>query len=217
MLKFDPVSRDRMFYDQYEYGICVSLPEAGCLRAKSHKELDHLIEYRNRARAQWSGGLRQEIRKETRDNLFTVFDELEPIRDKIKLVISYDIMYIYSNDILTLQHFADLGQVAFNNAVQSVVDKPRDVVLITNPKFKYRSYFKDKLLEKTECERLINFIESRKDIYRVTRTLKASLGRYKTHYLQRHLFVEHNDPKDITMLSLVVPGLIRKTLSVQAK
>ena len=217
MLKFDPVSRDRRFYDQYEYGICVSLPEAGCLRAKSHKELDHLIEYRNRARIQWSGGHRQEIGKETRDNLFAVFDELEPIRDKIKLVISYDIMYIYSNDIPALQHFADLGQVAFNNAVQSVVNKPRDVVLIANPKFKYRSYFKDRLLETTECERLINFIESRKDIYRVTRTLKASLSRYRSHYLQRHLFVEHNDPKDITMLSLVVPGLIRKTLSVQAK
>lgn len=206
-----------MFYDHYEYGICVSLSEAGCLRAKSHKELDHLIEYRNRARAQWGGGLNQPISKETRDALFAVFDELEPIRDKIKLVISYNIMYIYSNDVSILQHFTDLEQLEFNNAVQSVVDKPRDVVLITNPKFKYRSYFKDRLLETIECERLINFIESRKDVYGVTRTLKASLRRYRSHYLQRHLFVEHNDPKDITMLSLVVPGLIRKTLSVQAK
>jgi len=217
MLKFDPVSRDRMFYDHYEYGICVSLSEAGCLRAKSHKELDHLIEYRNLARARWGGGVNHPISKETRDALFAVFDELEPIRDKIKLVISYNIMYIYSNDVSILQHFADLGQVAFNNAVQSVVDKPRDVVLITNPKFKYRSYFKDRLLKTVECERLINFIESRKDIYGVTRTLKASLRRYRSHYLQRHLFVEHNDLKDITMLSLVVPGIIRKTLSVQAK
>ncbi len=216
MLKFGPVSRDRHFYDRYEYGICVSIPEAGCLRAKTHKELDQLISYRNHARAQWAG-VKEQIGKQIRDDLFAVFDELDPVRDRIKLVISYSIMYIYSNDIAVLQHLADLKQVNFCNAVQSVVDKPRDVVLITNPKFKYRSYFRDKILEPTDCERLINFIESRQGVYGVTRTLKASLRRYSTHYLQRHLFVEHNDPKDITMLSLVVPGIIRKTLPVQAK
>lgn len=216
MLKFDPVSRDRHFYDQYEYGICVSITEAGCLRAKSHKELDQLISYRNRARSQWAG-VKEQIGKQIRDDLFAVFDELDLVRDKIKLVISYNIMYIYSNDMSALEHLSNLEQVKFCNAVQSVVDKPRDVVLITNPKFKYRSYFRDKILEPTDCERLINFIESRQGVYGVTRTLKASLRRYSAHYLQRHLFVEHNDPKDITMLSLVVPGLIRKTLPVQAK
>jgi hypothetical protein len=216
MLKFDPVSRDRMFYDRYEYGVCVTVPEAGCLRAKSHKELDQLIAYRNRARAQWAG-VKEQISKNIRNDLFAVFDELQKVRDQIKLVVSYNIMYIYSNNISSLKHLANLEQVHFCNAVQSVVDKPRDVVLITNPKFKYRSYFKDRVLEKTECERLLNFIESRKDVFRVTRTLKANLNRFNVHYLQRHLFVEHNDPADITMLSLVVPGLIRKTLSVQAK
>lgn len=217
MLKFGPVSRDRHFYDQYEYGICVSLTEAGCLRAKSHKELDQLIAYRNRARSQWAGYSKEQIGNQIRDNLFEVFDELEQVRDQIKLVISYNIMYIYSNDISALEHLAHLEKVHFNNAVQSVIDKPRDVVLITNPKFKYRSYFKDKILEPSECERLIKFIESRQGVYRVTNTLKASLKRYNAHYLQRHLFVEHNDLKDITMLSLAVPGLIRKTMPVQAK
>jgi len=217
MLKFDPVSRDRRFYDQYEYGICVSLTEAGCLRAKSHKELDQLIAYRNRARSQWAGYSREQIGNQIRDKLFEVFDELELVRDRIKLIISYNIMYIYSNDISTLEHLANLQQVKFNNAVQSIINKPRDVVLINNPKFKFRSYFRDKILEPVECERLINFIDSRQGIYGVTRTLKASLRRYSAHYLQRHLFVEHNDLKDITMLSLVVPGLIRKTLPVQAK
>ncbi len=216
MLKFDPVSRDRRFYDQYEYGICVSVSEAGCLRAKSHQELDQLISYRNRARSNFAP-LRESISQKTRDDLFAVFDKLELVRDRIKLVVSYNIMYIYSNDIPALEHLAGLAQVNFNNAVQSVVNKPRDVVLINNPKFKYRSYFRDKILEPVECERLINFIDSRQGVYGVTRTLKASLKRYNTHYLQRHLFVEHNDPKDITMLSLVVPGLIRKTLPVQAK
>ena len=215
MLKFDPVSRDRMFYDKYEYGICIALPEAGCLRAKNHAELDQLIAYRNRARSQYSA--KEQIGTTVRNDLFAMFDELKPIRDKIKLVISFGIMYIYSNDIPVLQRLSKLKFVQFCNAVQATVDRPRDVILKTDPKFKYRSYFKEKVLEEHERDRLLNFLESRRDIFGFTSTLKNTLNRYRVHWLPRHLFIEHNDPKDITMLSLVVPGLIRKTMSVQAK
>jgi hypothetical protein len=64
---------------------------------------------------------------------------------------------------------------------------------------------------------LINFLDSRTDCFGFTTTLRQHLTRNRYHWVQRHHFVEHNDPKDITMLSLVVPGLIRKTVSVQAK
>ena len=180
------------------------------------RELDQMIAYRNRARSQFNNKIEQ-IGKGLREDLFSVFDNIDAVRSKIKLVVSYNIMYIYSNDISVLEHLANLTQARYNGAVQAVIDRPRDVVLINNPKFKYRSYFKDRILEPVECERLIKFIESRKGVYGITRTLKANLNRYNVHYLQRHLFVEYNDPKDITMLNLVVPGLIRKTMSVQAK
>lgn len=215
MLKFDPVSRDRMFYDQYEYGICIALDEAGCLRGKTVKEMLGIIQQRNYARLRYSA--KDGISEEQQATLLLMFNELDPVRKQIKMVISFNIMYIYSNDIHVLQKLADLPYVNFCNAVQSVVDRPRDVILITNPKFRCRSYFKEKVLEEHERDRLLNFLESRKDIFRVTNTLKSTLNRYRIHWLPRHLFVEHNDPKDITMLSLVMPGIIRKTVSVQAK
>lgn len=216
MLKFDPVSRDRMFYDKYEYGICISLEEAGCLRAKTTAGVLEAIRYRNHARSQYYTSNSQ-ITNRQKANLLAMLDELNLVRDRLKIVVSFGIMYIYSNDIPALQKLADLPYVHFCNAVQAVVDRPRDVVVISNPKFKYRSYFKEKVLEEHERDRLLNFLESRKDIFRVTSTLKNNLNRYRVHWLARHLFVEHNDPKDITMLSLVMPGIIRKTVSVQAK
>lgn len=215
MLKFDPVSRDRMFYDQYEYGICVALDEAGCLRSKTLDGVLVTIRQRNDARRRY--GVKEQITNEQKEHVLAMFSELDPVRDKLKLVISFDIMYIYSNDVAVLEKLADLPYVRFCNAVRSSVDRPRDVILKTNPKFKYRSYFKEKVLEEHERDRLLNFLESRKDIFRVTNTLKNTLNRYRVHWLPRHLFVEHNDPRDITMLSLVMPGIIRKTLAVQAK
>lgn len=215
MLKFDPTSKDRLFYDKYEYGICISLSEAGVLRAKTLKALEEAIRWRNQQRYSWSPG--EMIKGQAKDNLLAMFNELEPVRDKIKLIISFGIMYIYGNDAKVLQHLAELPYVNFCSAVQAVVDRPRDVILITNPKFRYRSYFKETVLEEHERDRLLNFLESRKDTFRVTNTLKSTLNRYRVHWLPRHLFVEHNDPKDITMLSLVMPGIIRKTFTVQAK
>jgi hypothetical protein len=215
MLKFDPVSRDRMFYDQYEYGICISLEEAGCLRAKTAEELISAVQARNYARHRY--GVKEQISNEQVADLTAMFGALEPFRDQLKLVISFNIMYIYSNNIPALQRLAGLQYVNFCNAVQAVVDRPRDVILKTNPKFKYRSYFKEKVLEEHERDRLMNFLESRRDVFGFTSTLKSTLNRYRVHWLPRHLYIEHNDPKDITMFSLVCPGLIRKTFAVQAK
>ena len=215
MLEFVPVSKDRLFYDQYEYSICVAMPEAGVLRAKSAQALLESIAWRNTQRAGWGAG--NTISGQARENLISMFDELELVRDQIKLIVSYGIVYVYSNNISVLKRLADLSYVRFLHATQAVVDRPRDVVLINNPKFQYRSYFKERYIEPEDRDRLLNFVDLRGDTFKITNTLRAHLKRNQWHWVQRHHFIEHNDAKDITMLSLVVPGLIRKTVPVQAK
>lgn len=217
MLNLGSASRDRLFYDQYEYGICVTLDEAGCLRAKSADELLKTISYRNATRSRWGISYSLEIKGVVVENLIAAQGEIDRVRDQIKLVISYNVMYIYSNNLQVLEHLAGLPYLHLESAVQAKLDRPRDVVFKTDPKFRLRSYFRDKQLDTTQCQRLLTFLESRADTFGITRGFKSSLNRYHVHYLQRHQFVEHNDPKDITMLSLVMPGLIRKTVSVQAK
>ena len=216
MLKFEPTSRDRMFYDKYEYGICIGIHEAGILRAKTLKEFEGAIEYRNYTRSNFSH--RNLIDANTRQILLTAWNELDAVRESIKLIVSFNIMYVYSNNKTILKELANSPTFRFYSAVKSIVDKPRDVILKTDPKFKLRSYFKERNLSDDERNRLLEFIENREDSYGVTPYFKASLSRrHQYHWLQRHQFVEHNDAKDITMLSLVLPGLIRKTVSVQAK
>lgn len=216
MLKFDPVSKDRLFYDQYEYGICLSLEEAGCLREKTYNTFLKTIEYRNSVRQTW-GRPKPQIAGDILENLKLMWTELDRCRSQIKLVISYNILYIYGNDTALLNHLASLPYVKFNNAVKSVVDRPRDVVFISNPKFQFRSYFRDRMLSDEEAQRVLNFFKTRADIFGITRSFRQHLGRDRYPYIPRHLFVEHNDHKDLTMLSLVIPGIIRKTVTVQAK
>lgn len=218
MLEFVLHSKDRFFYDQYQYGICVSIEEAGCLRAKSIKELHAVVNSRNKMRNLWADRRKDLITDQMTQNLITVWEELDAVRSNIKIVISYNILYIYSNDIQILQQLSQIKLLKFNHAVQAVIDRPRDVVFKTNPQFQYRSYFKELMMSQTDRERLAGFLSDRREFYGITNRLMSTLNNTQKYcWLQRHHFVEHNDAKDITMLSLVMPGLIRKTVPVQAK
>ena len=143
--------------------------------------------------------------------------ELDTIRDHSKIVISYNILYIYSNDVAGLQRLANLPYVHFNSSVRAVINKPRDVVLKADSPFKLRSYFKDRRLEESDLETLSKFFNSRQESYGLTPYFRSRLNSRSWLWVQRHNFIDHNDMKDITMLNLVVPGIIRKTLPIQAK
>jgi hypothetical protein len=212
-IKFDPVSKDRLFYDQYRYSICISLAEARCLRSKTAEELAKIICYHNRAPRLW-GNNRPIIEGKTLNHLNQMFDQLNRVRDKVKIIISYNILYIYSNNMDILKNLARLPYVIYNNGAEAQVDRPRDVVLRSNPKYKLRSYFREQLISSDESQRLINFLQQSRDYYGVTNYFFTIL---RKRYIPRYMFIDYNDEKDITMLSLICPGLIRKTMPVQAK
>lgn len=190
--------------------------EAGCLRASSLEQMHEVIEYRNHNRRIYSG-IREQISPDNVINLRDMWHRLQSVRDQIKLVVSFDCVYVYSNDPGLLTQLASAEYTDSRYGQQALVTLPRDVVCIKNPKFKYRSYFRDKTLTQEQFDQLKSFLASRKDCYGITKSLQGNLKYARWPFLQRHWFVEHNDPKDITMLSLVCPGVIRKTLPVQAK
>lgn len=215
-IKLVQVNRSQLFFDQYEFSVNANILEAGCLRANSIAELHKAISYRNIARQRWSS-FRDIIGGEVVTNLNDMWHRLDAVRDKIKLVISFNRVYIYSNDLALLQQLVSPSYVTIPWYQQACVAFPRGVVLKKDPKFKLRSYFKDKTLTQEQFDKLRDFITSRDDCYGITKSLKGNLKYARWPYLHRHWFVEHNDLKDITMLSLVCPGVIRKTLDVQAK
>ena len=215
MINFETKNRDRLFYDQYEYGLCVSVNEASCLRAKTHRELLKTIEYRNQTRRQYHS--KMPIEGHTLNDLFEAFDFLDQHRHCIKLTVSFNMVYVYSNDPLLLNLIAQQPWTRFRSAMKAKVNLPRDVVLLKNPQYQYRSYFKERVLTEHEAPLLLNFLESRSDLFAITPSFRSHMHKWRKPYIPRHLFVEHNDLRDITMLNLVVPGLIRKTQTVQAK
>lgn len=214
-VEYKTIERDRLFFDQYHYSLCFILPDCGVLRETSEAKLLKLIDWRNQSRRSW--GRNDQISDVATANLLAMWHLLDQHKDQIKFTCSFNRVYLYSNNAALLESVANQPYTRVKYGQHAVVVLPRDVVLKKNPQFKLRSYFKDCNMEQHQQELLRNFLVSRRDIYGFTSSFRLHLARPRWFFVQRHQWIEHNDPADITMVSLVVPGLFRKTVPVQAK
>ena len=211
-LTFKSQLKDRLYYDQYEYNLTFRLARAGFLRAKTHELLDNRINWHNETRYKWSGDVSDQDRK----NLHDFMDVLQGLNPH-KLVLTTDHVYIYSNSTEDLDMLVALPYVRYASAFQAVINRPRDTLLLTDPQHRYRTYLKERYMTKENMDVLSKFLLSRKDCFRITKDLRRKLAKGDAFYTMSYYFVDHNNMEDLMMLQIVCPGIVRKTLTIQAK
>lgn len=223
LTQFRIEERDRFYYDQYEYAVTFRQPELGCLRERPTNEqlwrnINQRRHYRNiygRGPDPFTAEIIMEL-EDTRQFLETLGD--------YKLVISHDFGTVYTNDVNAVQRCQDRWDTRCSDPRRALITKPRDTILLNEPKFQYRTYFRDRALpDNTERERFRNWINAvdKKEI-----NLSGALRRWlmderkyrisinNKFWLQRHYYVEHNSPQYTSMIGLMCPGWVRKTCSV---
>jgi hypothetical protein len=219
-LNIKTVSKDRLFFDQYEYCFNFKLEELSTLRELDHVAIDRELDYRSTWRQRhpnfggsWRGR-REEITEKHRINCHNLCDYLLSKQD-YKLVIYNDWGYVYSNDLAMLRSMEQLEYVTPASIKQVVLDIPRDSILIKSSEHEWRSYFFAGRMTDQQRESLRNFLANQTDI-RIGPGLKRFLsGRQSTHhYINDNAFIDHNGQGIIMMLGLILPRAIRKTLKL---
>jgi len=85
---------------------------------------------------------------------------------------------------------------------------------LKNPQYAYRTYFKNQRLRHEDKERLAEFLKTQAEV-RTGPGFNDFLENWNNyHYVQQNHFVDHNDLGVITMLQLVCPIKIKKTLEL---
>jgi hypothetical protein len=225
-MQFKPVARDRLYYDRWLYGMSFYLPEVSCLRELNHEAIDQTLNSRRRWRQiqqqRWQRGqtilvntLRyQDITEQMCNNLHRVAAVLLEHVDQFKLVVSINTAWIYTNSQDLLQQLADLPCVADATYTQAKINKPRDVVVLQNSKYNYRSYFRSKKLSLQQKKTLVQFLENHQKFVRISPSLEQWTDNMFFRS-QDYFFIDHKDMSWLTMLSLVCPNIIRKTMQIQ--
>ena len=228
-LPFKTVAKDRLFYDQFEYCIGFQLAEISALRELDHARIDDIIErrkqWREMAQQRWINGKQKhgtimsrrwrDITDLTQANLHTLADVLLTTAVPYKLVVSVDQGYVYTNELALINQLSAMPELSHKTYTQARIIRPKNTIQLKNPQHEYRTYLRATKLSAQEKQVLIDFLQNQQSHVRMSPGLKNWVHDPFTR-TQDYFFVDYNTQSWLSMLSLVRPGIIRKTLQIVA-
>lgn len=212
--------RTQLFFGKWHYYALFHLPEAHVLRKLDHDHIDRGISIRREWQKRsvnfggsWYG----------RNSVITDFDvmNLHSMCDFLlydstakKIMIYSDNLYVYSNDLNLFDRIERIGAARRLSTVQVKLSGTPGTVVLKNPKHKLRSYFSGRDLDTNIRDSVKQFLTSQTAI-----RLSPALTHWTNiHYrfTAPYFFIDHNDAGIILMLNMISPGLIRKTMTIEA-
>lgn len=222
-LQIKTEERGSLYWNQYQYSVMFYQKEIGCSRSFDHRVMAQTIARRRQWDSSLTFGSRgNRFTEEVIEDLTKTLDLLKSIKDSAKITFCSDWCYVYTNDIDTVNRMvAQTPNSNFYSVKQAVITHAVDTVVIADPQFKFRTYFKERDVAKDRIEMLHNWVSGQDKQIQPSKVMKkwlrGSYAKWNLHRCQRHFYIEHNDQKYETMISLIVPGLVRKTVSVVAR
>jgi hypothetical protein len=209
------VSRDRLFYDVYEYCVSFGIVEASALRGLNPVRIDRVITMRRSFRSiiTWSSEKKIYITDQHLLNLHTLCSFLLQATEPFKLVLSGDRVWVYANCWEFLKKVTQSPGVIRTQYSRAVIDRPIDTIVLKNPHHAQRSYFREQAVGALQKEQLISFFNNHRDNIRLSPSLVKWL-QWPTRRIYSYFFVDYDHGSWPLMISLVHPGLIRKTVQL---
>jgi hypothetical protein len=224
---FKTVVKDRLFYNRFEYVMSFELDEVSCLRTLDHDSIDLMMkrrqEWRELAQHRWLNAKqntgvivsrgRKLITQHTVDNLHTLAETLLTTDKDFKLVVSVNQAWVYVNDTALFDCLDQLPILQYKTYAQVQVNRPANTVKLKNSTYSFRSYFKFSKLTALQKDTLVDFLINQQTQVRLSPSLKIWINQ-PFNRVQDYFFIDYKTASWTTMLALVHPGLIRKTLQI---
>ena len=203
--------RSRLYHNQYRYAVEIRYPGSRYIGVLNPERVAQ--QYNNMIQQSWNRPAVAPL-----EHVLEVVADLISLGPKIKLTTSWENMFVYTNDANDYAKIRKIPHAEVGSYREALVTQPQGVLLRRNPKYQYRSYFREKRIDPKQGPKFLQFVTSRGDYFNLDRTTHHRLGSGRHHYpFARHSFIEHNSPLDVTMIEMVIPGAIRQTLPIQAK
>jgi hypothetical protein len=213
-----------LFYDQWQYVLQFKQDHLCVIRGAPSQEVFKktiAIKKEWQSRRRWQEGA-PTFTDQDIDNLQKTNEFLKNTVYPFKLVHSGDYGNLYTNNIeLIDQLIVELPHIIINNKVrQAKAVLPKDVVRVRNPLAKYRTYFKERKLDGIKKDILLNWVKSQgHDVIPGPATLnwlKDQNLRWRSGWSRRYFYIEHSNLQYETMISMIIPGIVRKTVPVES-
>lgn len=202
--------------------------EASGLRILDHDSIDDTMEkrrvWREIAQQRWVNGRKNHgviisrqfhktITQEMVNNLHALAEVLLTATQEFKLVVSVDQARVYANDTVLFDRIEQLPFCRYISYSQAQIQRPRDTIVLKRPRHDLRTYLRYSKMTLDEKDRLVAFLEGQRPMVRLSPGLEDWMLTGFNH-CQDYFFIDHNGESWLTLLNLVHPGLVRKTLHI---
>lgn len=204
------------------------LAEVSSLRILDHDSIDDTMEkrrvWREIAQQRWVNGRQNHgviisrqfhkiITQECVDNLHSLAEVLLNATEDFKLVVSVDQARIYANDPDLFDRIERLQFCRYISYSQAQIDRPRDTVVLKRAGHDMRTYLRHVKMTWEEKDRLVAFFQGQQPMVRLSPGLRSWMDN-GFNRCQDYFFIDHTGESWLTLLNLVHPGLVRKTLHI---
>lgn len=210
--QFETDSRDRLYFDQFEYSMRFRLLHSGRMRDLAEHAIVNSCAHA-RHLSQIMRGPRQSINDQQEQDLLAMAEIFRSFDQPYKRIVYSDWQYVYTNDLHMFDAIAGSSGLAHISYHRAVVDQPRNTVVLKHSDYQYRSYFREAWYTQDQIQTLQQFLLSRPQQFRMTDYWR-SRWKHRHIYITRSNFVDHHDAQDVLLLQMTVPGCIRKTLPI---
>lgn len=212
--------RNTLFFNKYEFCATAMMSEAFVLRHRDHASMDDTLSRRRewgRRMARQPGSwlwARLEITDDLIKNLHTALDWVLEQGDSIKVVASQDYLHVYAQDQALLEQIQQLPGVRSFQLSRATVVGSVGAINLRKSRYKNRTYFRYFSLTLEQKRNLKQLLRAQTDI-RLGPGLDWWLGDNENLRLYEHHFLDHDDAGIVTMLSLCLGRVIRKTVPIK--
>lgn len=200
--------RSRLYHNQYRYAVEMHYPGARYIGVLTPERV--VSQYNNMLQHSWHTPEVELV------NVLEVAQGLINLGPRIKVTSSWNNMFVYTNDADDYGRIQKIPHATVGSYREALVTQPAGVLLRRNPKYLYRSYFREKKMDPDRNQEFLQFVLSRGDYFNLDFSTRMRLGSGRHRYpFSRHSYIEHNSSLDVTMIEMVLPGAIRQTLPIQ--
>jgi len=157
----------------------------------------------------------REITAQTQADLHSLAEMLLASTVPYKLVVSVNQGYVYTSELSLISRLDSMPELCHKTYARARIIRPKNTVQLKNPRHEHRTYFRMIKMTAQEKQVLVDFLQNQQGHTRMSPGLKNWIHDPFTR-TQDYFFVDHDGLGWLSMLSLVRPGIIRKTLQIIA-
>ena len=226
-------SRSSLYYNAYEYAMTWQQDEIGCIRSLDQKKMQSHI----RVRMEYEDSRNSHYQRygEKFESKFTTrcCDNLEGMRALLatetppkKMVFFNNYLTVYTNNLGLHGRLMACDWIESVDLKRAELNLPPDTILLKNPQYQYRTYFRGRSLGKTQKARLAAWVITQGNDIAASKSLQAFLNIeispkhmywWRSDATESYYYIEHNSLQYETMLSMICPGMVRKTFPIVKK